>query len=117
MGSKKKLPPQAQSHPYPGVACTKEEYLFGRNSGSNEVDFVLFLQEKVYFPEFVKVFEYQEPLLFVASTRPRNTHEKTALSFPGQGSFFKTSAGLLMGPYTSMITGKIMGLRWVFLKR
>ena len=88
-----------------------------RNSGSNEVDFVLFLQEKVYFPEFVKVFEYQEPLLFVASTRPRNTHEKTALSFPGQGSFFKTSAGLLMGPYTSMITGKIMGLRWVFLKR
>lgn len=35
----------------------------------NEVDFVLFLQEKVYFPEFVKVFEYQEPLLFVASPR------------------------------------------------
>ena len=87
MGSKKKLPPQAQSHPYPGVACTKEEYLFSRNSGSNEVDFVLFLQEKVYFPEFVKVFEYQEPLLFVASPRPRNTHEKTALSFPGQGGF------------------------------
>ena len=42
----------------------------------NEVDLLYFLDEKVYFPEWVKVLEYPESIHFVASAQSRLAHQK-----------------------------------------
>lgn len=42
----------------------------------NEVDLLYFLDEKVYFPEWVKVLEYPESIHFVASARSGLAHQK-----------------------------------------
>lgn len=42
----------------------------------NEVDLLYFLDEKVYFPEWVKVLEYPESIHFVASARSELAHQK-----------------------------------------
>lgn len=42
----------------------------------NEVDLLYFLDEKVYFPEWVKVLEYPESIHFVASVRSELAHQK-----------------------------------------
>lgn len=42
----------------------------------NEIDLLYFLDEKVYFPEWVKVLEYPESIHFVASARSGLAHQK-----------------------------------------